>query len=98
MAPAIGCPAPHSNICSASASAKTSRPQPCACVIGVRKSPSVERGPKPSADTSAPQARITTGVRQVINFEAVMADMEASWAQQLGASVLHQGNADKFLP
>src|SRR6476620_2198606 len=98
MAPAIGGPAPHSSICRPTPNENTSRPQSCACIIEGRKKPSVERGPKLSAETRLPQSRITSGVRQVINFEAVTADMGTSWARRLGASVLHRGNADKLLP
>src|SRR5688500_1839831 len=102
MAPAIGCPAPHSNICKARPRENTSRPQPCATDTGVRNSPSVERGPKPSADTAAPQTRITAGVRQVINFEVARTVMKNSGGSAvardaLRASLLFQRNADKFL-
>jgi hypothetical protein len=34
-----------------------SRPQPCACDIGVRKKPSAERGPKPIMEIRQPHAR-----------------------------------------
>ena len=64
-APANGCAAPHSSISIASASANTSRPQPLAAVIGVRKNPKVERGPKLIRPIRQPQTRMTSGVRQV---------------------------------
>src|SRR5262245_11556779 len=65
IAPTNGWPAPHSSIWIASASANTSRPQPWAEDIGVRNRPSADRGPNPIAPIRQPQARITTGVRQV---------------------------------
>src|SRR5258707_3084495 len=48
----------------ASASATTSRPQPCALDIGVRKNPNPERAPKPIIAIRQPQTRMTAGVRQ----------------------------------
>ena len=48
----------------ASASANTSRPQPLAAVIGVRKKPKVERGPKLIGPIRQPQMTMTSGVRQ----------------------------------
>src|SRR5215470_8225359 len=63
-APANGWAAPHSSIWIASASANTSRPQPCALDIGVRKNPNPERAPKPMSAIRQPQARMTAGVRQ----------------------------------
>src|SRR5262245_10646420 len=65
MAPAKGWPIPHSRFCSASENAKTSRPQPLACDIGVRKNPSDERGPNARADTRQPQSAMTSGARQL---------------------------------
>src|SRR5262249_48302513 len=56
--------APHSSIWIASASANTSRPQPCALDIGVRKNPNPERAPKPIIAIRQPQARMTAGERQ----------------------------------
>ena len=64
IAPAKGWAAPQSSIWIASASANTSRPQPCALDIGVRKKPSPERGPKPRTPIRQPQTRMTAGVRQ----------------------------------
>src|SRR5262245_13361584 len=61
MAPAIGWPMPQSRFCSASANANTSRPQPLACDIGVKKNPSAERGPNDSTETRQPQ--IATAAR-----------------------------------
>src|ERR1044072_1419408 len=63
-APATGCAMPHTRFCSAKASANTSRPQPFACDIGVRKKPKVERGPNPSNEIKQPQRMTTSGVRQ----------------------------------
>src|SRR5215469_11413681 len=63
-APANGWAAPHSSIWIASASANTSRPQPCVLDIGVRKNPNPERAPKPIIAIRQPQARMTAGVRQ----------------------------------
>jgi hypothetical protein len=57
---------PHTRFCSAKASANTSRPQPFACDIGVRKKPKVDRGPNPSREIRQPQTMITSGVRQPI--------------------------------
>ena len=45
---------------------KTSRPQPFACDCGVRKKPSVERGPKLIMAMRQPHSTITAGVRQPI--------------------------------
>src|SRR3977135_3681340 len=64
IAPANGWAAPHSSIWIASASANTSRPQPYALDIGVRKNASPDRGPKPSTPIRQPHTRITAGVRQ----------------------------------
>src|SRR6476646_8128864 len=63
-APASGWPTPQSSICSPSASAMTSRPQPLALEIGRRKNASPTRGPKPITPMAQPQSRMTTGVRQ----------------------------------
>jgi len=57
----------------ASARPNTSRPQPLACDMGVRKKPSVARGPKLIMETRQPHTTITTGVRQPI-VEALEAD------------------------
>ena len=57
---------PHTRFCSAKASANTSRLQPFACDIGVRKKPKVERGPNPSSEIRQPQRMMTSGVRQPI--------------------------------
>jgi hypothetical protein len=65
-APANGWPMPQSRFCSAKASAKTSRPQPFAADMGVRKKPKEERGPKPINEIRQPQTMITAGVRQPI--------------------------------
>src|SRR3954447_18073825 len=64
-APAKGWPMPQRRFCSAKASANTSRPQPFACDIGVRKRPKEERGPKPSKAMRQPQTMITVGVLHV---------------------------------
>src|SRR5215475_14597027 len=42
----------------------TSRSQPLACDIGVRKKPSVARGPKLRSEIRQPHSTITAGVRQ----------------------------------
>src|SRR5262245_13207862 len=42
----------------------TSRSQPLACDIGVRKKPSVARGPKLRREIRQPHSTITAGVRQ----------------------------------
>ena len=63
-APANGWPMPHSRFCSAKASANTSRPQPFAADIGVRKKPKAERGPKPISEIRQPHTMMTAGVRQ----------------------------------
>src|SRR5712692_6142901 len=54
----------------ASASPNTSRPQPFACDCGVRKKPSVARGPKLIMEMRQPHSTITTGVRQVTSLVA----------------------------
>ena len=56
---------PHSRFCSAKASANTSRPQPFAADIGVRKKPKAERGPKPISEMRQPHRMMTAGVRHV---------------------------------
>src|SRR5262245_58885659 len=66
MAPAKGCPMPHSRFCSASENAKTSRPQPLACDIGVRKNPSAERGPNDTTEIRQPQIATSATLRAVI--------------------------------
>src|SRR5262245_1265757 len=63
MAPAKGWPNPHSRFWIASASAKTSRPQPLAFDRGVRKKPSDERGPKVSTEIEQPHRISTAGTR-----------------------------------
>ena len=57
----------------ASASPNTSRLQSLACDIGVRKKPSVARGPKLIMEMRQPHSTITSGVRQPI-VEALEAD------------------------
>lgn len=57
--PAKGWPRPQSRFCSAIASAKTSRLQPLALVMGVRKKPMVERGPKVRIAIRQPQTMTT---------------------------------------
>jgi hypothetical protein len=52
--------------CTASANPNTSRPHPFACDCGVRKKPSVARGPKLSMEIRQPHSTITAGVRQEI--------------------------------
>src|SRR5262249_20523877 len=50
----------------ASARPNTSRPQPFTCDIGVRKKPSVARGPKLIMEIRQPHNTMTSGVRQPI--------------------------------
>jgi hypothetical protein len=50
--------------CIASANPNTSRSQPLAWDIGVRKKPSDARGPKLNSEIMQPHATITAGVRQ----------------------------------
>src|SRR6185312_9804600 len=64
IAPTKGSAAPHNRFWIATASEKTSRPQPSSCVIGWRKKPNTERGPKPRIAIRQPQPTISTGVRQ----------------------------------
>ena len=64
MAPTNGCAAPHSRFWIAIASANTSRPKPSSWLIGWRKKPKVERGPKVRIAIRQPQATMTAGVRQ----------------------------------
>src|SRR5258708_14964685 len=66
MAPAKGWPTPHKGFWIAKASANTSRPQPWALDIGVRKKPNEERGPKVKMAIRQPQTRTTAGGRQVV--------------------------------
>src|SRR5215475_773510 len=73
MAPANGWPMPQRMFWIASASPNTSRLQSLACDIGVRKNPSVARGPKLIMEMRQPHTTITTGVRQPI-VEALEAD------------------------
>src|SRR5262249_46124637 len=67
----------------ASASANTSRPQPCALDIGVRKKPNPERAPKLMSAIRQPQARMRAGVRQE---RGALAAITADWL--LSAPVL----------
>ncbi len=55
---------PHIRFCTASASAKVSRPQPMSEEIGCRKSPKPWRMPNPRVRIRPPQTRTTVGVRQ----------------------------------
>src|SRR5215471_9663423 len=73
MAPANGWPRPQRMFWIASASPNTSRPQSLACDIGVRKKPSVARGPKLIMEMRQPHSTITSGVRQP-SVEALEAD------------------------
>src|SRR6266536_1899478 len=66
MAPANGWPIPQRMFCIANANPNTSRPQSLACDIGVRKKPSVARGPKLIMEMRQPHTTITAGVRQPI--------------------------------
>src|SRR5215510_11639560 len=66
MAPANGWPRPQRMFWIASARPNTSRPQSLACDIGVRKKPSVARGPKLIMEMRQPHSTMTTGVRQPI--------------------------------
>ncbi len=58
----------------ASAKANTSRPQPLAAVIGVRKNPKVERGPKADQLSRQPQTTMTIGVRQLAPRTGIAGD------------------------
>src|SRR5262245_60278262 len=73
IAPANGWPRPQRMFWIASARPKTSRPQPFTCDIGVRKKPSVARGPKLIMEMRQPHSTMTIGVRQPI-LEALEAD------------------------
>src|SRR2546421_11233687 len=64
IAPTNGSAAPQRRFWIASASEKTSRPKPSSCVMGWRKKPITERGPKVRIAIRQPHAMITTGVRQ----------------------------------
>src|SRR4051812_2506831 len=64
MAPTNGSAAPHRRFWIASASANTSRPKPSSWVIGWRKKPITERGPKVRIAIRQPHAMIAAGVRQ----------------------------------
>src|SRR5712691_2895792 len=63
MAPAKGWPMPHNRFLIGSGRANTSRPQPFASDQGLRKKPSVDRGPKVRIAIRQPQMTITAGVR-----------------------------------
>src|SRR5882672_12698607 len=67
MAPTKGSAAPHNKFWIATASENTSRPQPSSWVIGWRKKPNTERGPKPRIAIRQPQTTITAGARQPID-------------------------------
>jgi len=54
---------PHNRFWIASAKANTSRPQPFASDQGLRKKPSVDRGPKVRIAIRQPQRTIAAGVR-----------------------------------
>src|SRR5437764_7612890 len=64
IAPTNGSAAPQRRFWIASASENTSRPKPSSCVIGCRKKPITERGPKVRMAIRQPHAMITAGVRQ----------------------------------
>src|SRR5262249_36182327 len=64
IAPAKGWPAPQMMFWMAIARPNTSRSQPLACDIGVRKKPSVARGPKLRREIRQPHRTITPGGRQ----------------------------------
>src|SRR5262245_58880071 len=85
MAPANGCPRPHSRFWIASAGANTSRPQPFACDSGVRKNPRDDRGPKVRTEIVHPHNTITIGVRQLKDLaaDAVMLVMIAPGSRTL---------------
>src|SRR5262249_60079852 len=70
---ANGWPKPQRMFWIASARPNTSRPQPLACDMGVRKKPSVARGPKLIIETRQPHKTITAGVRHPI-VEAFVAE------------------------
>jgi hypothetical protein len=64
----------------------TSRPQPWSELIGVRKKPSVERGPKAITAITQPKVRMTAGVRHVADEEppsgageTVIGDFSGDW-------------------
>src|SRR5215471_15492034 len=73
MAPANGWPRPQRMFWIASARPNTSRPQSLACDIGVRKKPSVARGPKLIMETRQPHSTGTNRVRQPLR-EALEAE------------------------
>src|SRR6185503_6441245 len=62
--PAIGWPTPVNRFWIAIDSANTSRPKPSSWLIGWRKNPKVERGPKVKIEIRQPHTRMTAGVRQ----------------------------------
>ena len=62
--PTNGWAAPQTRFWMAIASAKTSRPQPFSVVMGVRKKPMVDRGPKLMTATRQPATTITGTDRQ----------------------------------
>src|SRR5436189_3679703 len=64
IAPTNGSAAPQRRFWIASASENTSRPKPSSWVIGCRKKPNTERGPKVRIAIRQPHATITAGVRQ----------------------------------
>ena len=84
-APANGCAMPQSRFCSAKASANTSRPQPFAADIGVRKKPKAERGPKPISEMRQPHRMMTAGVRHVRDRAVA-----ASWLMGTSIAALPQ--------
>ena len=65
IAPEIGWPNPHNRFWIANARPNTSRPQENSRLIGCRKKPKVERGPKVSMPIRQPHTTITSGVRQL---------------------------------
>src|ERR1700683_3215237 len=69
IAPANGCPIPHSRFWIASARPNTSRPQENSRLIGCMKKPKVERGPNVSMPIRQPHTTITSGVRQAVAEE-----------------------------
>src|SRR6266700_4969013 len=63
IAPAKGCPNPHTRFWIANAKENTSRPQPLANDRGVRNWPAAERGPKVSLPIRQPHRTTLAGVR-----------------------------------
>ena len=103
MAPATGCPRPHTRFWIASDSAKISRLHSRVSVIGTRNRPSTERGPKERSEIMQPatmtsQSAVMGGlVRRVGTGVLVMAGLSVGGEalsrcasrQHIAVSVLH---------